>query len=466
MESSLITNQGKPKFTLPLLVEDFGGNVKSIETVPLIKIPKLTLKWPDPISEDALIGIVGKIVKFIEPETESDPMALLIQFLVVIGNIIGRNIFYSVEQTPHFSNLFITLVGKSSSARKGTSYDNIISLFDFNDDWFNKCRKSGVATGEGLIHAIRDKVASETTGENKKTGELETKIDVIDEGVTDKRLLATESEFSNVLKNSARDTNTVSNSLRQGWDSKPMANLTKNSAESVQKPHISLIGHITMMELDKFLTETDMFNGFGNRFLWILVQRSKELPFGGKLDLVELDKFKKILHDIVLHGQQYDRIDFSQAAKQLWNEGGMYKDLSQDHEGLLGAMTSRAAPQVIRIAMIYAVLDKSLEINLEHLKAARAVWEYCFQSCEYLFSHHLENPTANKILKALACTPNGLNRTEIRSLFSGHKSKNIIDEALEQLSQRNLAYCQKEKSGDSVTFGRDIEKWFLIKNAD
>lgn len=463
-DPDIIKNQVKNAICYESSVQVVLEKQISCEKRDQIALIKLTPKWPDPLSEDCFIGITGEIVKLIEPTTESDPAALLFQFLTIVGNIFGRTVYFEVEQSRQHSNLFLTLVGKSSIARKGTSFNRIIALFDFNSEWKKKCIKSGISTGEGLIHAIRDKIEKIVRENNKQTGELETKCVVADEGVEDKRLLAVESEFSSVLKIISRDANTASNILRQLWDGNKAQNLTKNSPESVEKPHVSLIGHITTAELNRFLNETEMFNGFGNRFLWIVVQRSKELPLGGKPDRTEENKLKNRLQEIILNVHKYNEISFDPEAEKIW-VNGMYSDLTQERDGqLLAAMTSRGATQVLRIATIYAVLDKSYFIKKEHLKAARAVWEYSFQSCEYLFSKHLENPTANKILKALSCAPNGLTRTELRSLFSGHKSKNIMDEALEQLSQRNLAYCKKEKSGDSDTFGRDIEKWFIVQN--
>jgi hypothetical protein len=43
---------------------------------------------------------------------------------------------------------------------------------------------------------------------------------------------------------------------------------------------VSIIGHITTEELRAELTEVNTANGFGNRFLWPLVRRSKG-PSGG-----------------------------------------------------------------------------------------------------------------------------------------------------------------------------------------
>jgi hypothetical protein len=60
------------------------------------------LIWPV-MAPDANHGVVGDVVRTIEPHTESDPAALLIQFLVATGNAIGRGPFYRIEGDLHFA---------------------------------------------------------------------------------------------------------------------------------------------------------------------------------------------------------------------------------------------------------------------------------------------------------------------------------------------------------------------------
>jgi hypothetical protein len=126
--------------------------------------------------------------------------------------------------------------------------------------------------GEGLIYAVRDRVE----GENKK-GETA----VLDEGVEDKRLLVLEAELAGVLKVMSREGNTLSPVIRQAWDDGALQTLTKNSPMKATSAHVSMVGHITKAELLRHFTETEAANGFANRFIWLLVKRSKILPFGG-----------------------------------------------------------------------------------------------------------------------------------------------------------------------------------------
>jgi hypothetical protein len=78
----------------------------------------------------ALHGLAGDVVKTIEPHTEADGPALLSQFLVALGNVVGRGPYYQVEATPHHLNLFLVVVGATSSGRKGTSWDHVARLFE------------------------------------------------------------------------------------------------------------------------------------------------------------------------------------------------------------------------------------------------------------------------------------------------------------------------------------------------
>ena len=66
--------------------------------------------WPV-MDQAAYHGLAGEVVARILPDTESDPIALLLQYLVSFGNAVGRGPHYLIEQDRHFANLFTVLVG-------------------------------------------------------------------------------------------------------------------------------------------------------------------------------------------------------------------------------------------------------------------------------------------------------------------------------------------------------------------
>src|SRR5438128_1832575 len=69
--------------------------------------------WPV-LDEAALIGLPGDIVKVIEPHTEADPVALLVNILVGFGNLVGSQPHFSVEFDCHPPRLNAVLVGETS----------------------------------------------------------------------------------------------------------------------------------------------------------------------------------------------------------------------------------------------------------------------------------------------------------------------------------------------------------------
>src|SRR5262249_29466183 len=124
-----------------------------------------------------------------------------------------------------------------------------------------------------------------------------------------------------------------------------------------------------------------------NRFLYVLVRRSKEMPFGGNLSDSEVLHLGDQLKTSVERAKLTGHITMTDAAKTLW--ASVYGSLSAAQPGLLGAVTSRAESQVVRLALIYPPLDGAGEIDKPHLTAALALWEYCEASAAFIFGSSL-----------------------------------------------------------------------------
>ena len=74
--------------------------------------------WPT-MEPAAFHGLAGEVVSTILPHTESDPVALLLQYLASFGNVIGRNRYYQAEDTQHFGNLFVSAGGRHLEGAQG-----------------------------------------------------------------------------------------------------------------------------------------------------------------------------------------------------------------------------------------------------------------------------------------------------------------------------------------------------------
>ena len=417
------------------------------------------MDWPEPMAPEAFQGIVGEYVHAIEPHTEADAAGLLVQLLVGFGSLVGRSAYFSVEAAQHYGNLFCVLVGESSKARKGTSWSHIRRVLENIDhQWADLCIQTGLSSGEGLCWSVRDQIERrDVVKEKGRVVGYETVIS--DEGISDKRLLVMESEFASPLRVANRDGNTLSCVVRQAWDDGNLRLLTKNNPAKATGAHISIIGHITKDELVRHITTTDLGNGYANRFLWVCTKRSKHLPEGGEVPDLLIVPLAEKLRDAADFAKATGRIERDKAARALWY--AVYPELSGGGYGLLGAITNRAEAQVVRLSLLYALLDRSEYIRVEHLKAALAVWAYCEASARTIFGDAFGDPVVDELLGELRRSPLGMTRTEIRDFFGRHRSSGEIDRALRTLSSRNFASSVKEAD----TGGRPTERWTAATSA-
>jgi len=110
--------------------------------------------WPAPPGPAAYHGLLGEIVRRLEPETEADPVAILAQLLVAFGAAVGRGAYFQVEATRHYPHEFLLLVGESSRARKGTAWDHVRRLISDADPTITQRILTGLSSGDYLTHPV------------------------------------------------------------------------------------------------------------------------------------------------------------------------------------------------------------------------------------------------------------------------------------------------------------------------
>lgn len=411
---------------------------------------------PEPLKQDALYGLAGEWCKIVAPHSEADTPAHLIQFLLGFGSAIGRSAYFRVSATEHHSNLFALLVGSTGKSRKGTSWGQDRSVLNSLDDhWLDRREMSGLSTGEGLIYHVRDPRPAPTwSGKSKRrTSDPE---DEGDPGVADKRLLVMESEFARALKVAEKDGSTLSAIIRDAWDGGRLSVLTKKDSQQATGAHISILGHITVAELRKRLTDESMANGFANRFLFVYTKRAGYLPDGGDLHRINLQPFLTRLSDAYQFAKCAGELRRDDEAKELWHS--VYRKLSEGHPGQFGSIIARAEAHVLRLSFIYALLDRSTVVRVEHLRASVALWKYCEDSARYIFDTATGDSLADKIFEALRNRrSDGMTRNELRQHFSNKKTAPELDAALNRLVFLGLAFSKREE-----TPGRPVERWFAL----
>ena len=316
----------------------------------------------------------------------------------------GRNAYRPVGPARHHSNLFVGLVGPTSMGGKGTSKSWADSIFLGADrHWASSRVSSGLSSGEGLIHAVRDRDEKDEPGT----------------AVPDKRLCVVEEELAGVLRVSQhRDGNTLDRSAAQAWDGGRLRVMTRNQPLLASDCHISVLGHITKDELSRTLHAVDVANGLANRFLWACCRISRLLPDGGQ----QLD-FTNEIYDLC-----------SRLERAVSGRCWIVPPRQQSYGMLLTAASGQRAPaftarsqpataaQVLRLQVLYCLADGCKTVQRHHLESALAIWDYCDRSCGFIFGSGTGSDLADEILDVLRATPQGLTLTEISNSFGRHRS--------------------------------------------
>lgn len=368
--------------------------------------------WPE-LGAAALYGLPGEVVRAIEPHTEADPAALLVDFLTSFGSAVGAGPSALADGALHPARLFAVLVGETARSRKGTARRQIQRLLERVDErWARDCVAGGLSSGEGLIAAVADP----------------------EEGPpADHRLLVVEEEFARVLAVGGREGNTLSPTIRQAWDTGNLRVMTRKEPLSARGAHISIIAHTTMEELRRKLNEVEIANGFANRYLIVAVRRSQLLPHGGEVAELDMARLVKQCNGVLGQARRISRLRWSPRAAELWES--VYADLArQGAGGLVEALTARAEAQVLRLSVAYALTDGSPEMQVPHLEAARALWAYCYESARLVFEGMTGDQTADRIFQAVQ-DRGELDLESIRDLFSRHLSASARDSAVELLKR-------------------------------
>lgn len=407
----------------------------------------------------ALAGLAGRIVRTVAPHTEADPLGILACVLATFGTSVGRGPHFRVGGDRHGTNIFVSLVGPTSEGRKGTAVSEARRPFRLAGPEVDVPSASGLSSGEGFVFAIRDEIR--TLRPVREKGRVIDHEEIVeDPGVSDKRLLVTESELASVLRRMEREGNTLGALMRQAWDGSDLCTLTKKAIRATA-PHVSLITQITGAELSALLTETDSLNGWANRFLFVSVRRPHLLPHGGRLRDEDLLPLALELRDAVLFARDVGEMERDRQAEAAWER--VYGTLTSDRPGLFGAVTARGAQQVIRISLLYALLDRAREVRAEHLASALAFWQAAEESAAHLFGGSLGDRIADDLLVELRSRgAEGMSRNEMVDLFDRNVRGARLTVALTLLARLGLASGRKERTGQR---GRPTERWFSCGEA-
>jgi len=394
--------------------------------------------WARPFPENspALRGLAGDFVRMVEPHSEADPAALLVQFLAACGVYIGNGAYVVIDGSCHYCIIHVVVAGQSSKARKGSSWSHVERIFLIIDAAFvESCFVSGVGSGEGLIAAVADDPESGTP--------------------RDKRLLVFESEFCGMQIRQGREGSILAQVWRLAWDCARLGLMTRGQRVSVTGATIALIGHATVDELLMTTKASDVVGGNSNRIMWCLAKRRNLKPFGGRVPLEEMESLAGQVRYRLDAARQTGEVDLTPAAKTKWAR--LYYAMgATEAPGALKNVLSRAEPYILRLSLLYAMLDGAAAIDVPHLESAVALWDYAAESATYLFGDTTGNRTTDRIISLLSeAGEEGIARSDLHARVCKNASADVLSTALKLGEDMNLIRRERKDTG-----GRPSERWF------
>lgn len=381
---------------------------------------RLSQKRPK-LDDAALYGLAGEVVGTLLPHTEAHPAALLVEFLsgfgIMAANPAGPWPHATADGADHAACLNVLVVGESSRARKSSAFHQIRNLLHAVDsDFIATQMLGGYGSGEALIDDLADS--------------------------EDKRMWYCEHEFSRILTVSKREGSVLSPVMRQAWDGVRIQVRTRKKRVIADNVHMAVVGHITADELRTKVADTDIANGFLNRFLVVSVRRPQLRPNGRNLPEPGLRRLARLVSRRLASAKTIEVVGRTEKAESMWAR--LYSQMARDDPGgVLGALTARSEAQVLRLSIVYALTDGCPSIKVQHLRAASALWSYCRDSLAYIFGRGVVAETIFAAADQAGSV--GLSKSQIYELFSGHQRREEIDAALEMLERDELIKITENK---------------------
>ena len=388
------------------------------------------------LDERAFHGLVGRVVRTLEPHTEADSVGLVLTFLAAFGAAVGNGAHALADGAEHPARLFVVLVGTTSKGRKGTTWQQIRRVLVLADPTFVAERiLNGFGSGEAVVDAAAE-------------GE-------------DHRLFVVEPEWGRLLAVARREGSTISPLLRQAWDGDRLAVRSRAGKAVADGAHVVVLGHVTAEELRSKLLDVEVANGYANRHLFCEVRRSKLLPSGGNLDEAEVARLGQEVGDAASPGPCHRR-----PAPHAGRGGAMGRALPADgrrrarrHSGRPDrSRRSTSAPPIghLRIARWHR------QIDLPHIEAAWAVWRYCRSSVAAIFGDRTGDPVADRLLDAARrAGPSGLTTDEQHGALGRHVPAPRLRVARDLLVSLGSALVRQVDTGGrraEVLIARDCEE--------
>jgi hypothetical protein len=305
----------------------------------------------------------------VTPTTDACEESIYAAGLLALSCAIGRTVSINYAGAL-YSNLYVTIVGPTSVARKTTVLRRARAVLQraFSPDFLRWARSVGSA--EGLLERFCREQES-GGGKNRQ---------LIFAPIPGQRLILDEAEFTGLFVKMSRPATAnlleVFLTLYDGEDYKPH---TRSRPMEVQQPFFLILSASTPTMLEKRIDDIHLTSGLLPRFAFFQATPRPPIPFPEMSDPEGLEHLAAGLQRLSVYAQQVSSVlDLSSDAKQAWAPiYGLFQEEQRSIDGIASDLLSRIPSLAMKVALIYGMMRGHRNIAEEDLHAGVSVARYC-----------------------------------------------------------------------------------------
>jgi hypothetical protein len=306
--------------------------------------------------ESAWRGVFGLYRETMRGATEAPEVTHFAAMQVLAAVRLRRRVSFDYPY-PHFPNVYVVIVGPTGDTKKTTSMRLALPLLS-SEDRVKLCQGAG---------------STEALGDWMMQGEDEPPVS---------HLLVLE-ELATLLARGKWDGSTVIQFLTQTYDCPPVYELKyRKNPIKVVEPTPSLYAGTTVEWLWRSLAEEDIYGGFGNRIAFFVGQPQAPIPLPTMPDPGRLEPVRAALTGLdAIHVGQ---CRMTAEAKELFSR--FYRAWkTTPYDALVRAMTRRAPAFAVKLALVYAALERTApDILADQVGAALEVAMFQIDCAKWL----------------------------------------------------------------------------------
>ena len=164
---------------------------------------------------------------------------------------------------------------------------------------------------------------------------------------------------------------------------------------------------------------SDVHGGTFNRILWCLTKREVLCPRTGSIK--DEARLQEMIRQALTFAKNVGEVGMTDEAWALWDQEYIRRNTTHE-PGIVGAIITRADPQIRRLAMVMALTRCSDVVELLDLTAAIDLWNYCEASARRIFSTKVEKRDVDvaKVVDVIKQNP-GITYTDLRGQVGNQK---------------------------------------------